>query len=257
MDSKPILRAEDLSVGYKGKALVTGLNFSLYRGSLVALVGRNGVGKSTLLRTITTELPPVKGEIFLDGTPLKEWSRRRLASEIAVVTTEHLQVGALTVRELVNLGRDPHTGRLGRMTAEDRRAVQEAMDAVGIAYKADEYVACLSDGERQKALIARALAQDTPLIVLDEPFSFLDVSARVEILGLLRRLCHEHNRALLYSSHDIAQALRMADLIWMLTPERKFVEGSPETLIREGTINLLFNNPGVRFDASQNDFVST
>lgn len=131
------------------------------------------------------------------------------------------------------------------------------MRQVGIEYKSDEYVACLSDGERQKALIARALAQDTQVIILDEPFSFLDVSARIEILRLVTDLCHRSGRAILFSSHDIAQALRMTDMIWMLTTDRRFITGTPQEIIRRGDIDRLFDTPGIAFDPTQNDFISS
>lgn len=257
MQKTPAIQAKDLSVGYRRKAILEHLYFSLMPGQIVALVGKNGVGKSTLIRTLTSELPPISGQVTLAGKPLPSWTRRQLASMVAVVTTDPLQVGALTVRELVSLGRDPHTGPLGRLGDEDRAAVDRAMQQVGIDYKRDEYVACLSDGERQKALIARALAQDTQVIILDEPFSFLDVSARIEILRLVADLCHSSGRAILFSSHDIAQALRMTDMIWMLTPDRRFITGTPQEIISHGDINRLFDTPGITFDPMQNDFISS
>lgn len=253
--NSPVLETRDLTIGYRRRPLVDDLSFTLNRGELTALIGRNGVGKSTLLRTLTGELPPVRGEVLLGGKPLRSWTRRQMASLVAIVTTDPVQAGALTVRELVSLGRDPHTGITGRLSADDRRIIDKAMSDTGIDYKADDYIACLSDGERQKALIARALAQDTPLVVLDEPFSFLDVSARVEILGLLTALCRE-GKSIVYSSHDVSQALRMADRIWMLTPQREFVSGTPRELIDSGNIGRLFDTPGVKFDPSQNDFTA-
>ena len=257
MQTTPVIQAHGLSVGYRRKAILEHLDFSLMPGQLVALVGKNGVGKSTLIRTLTSELPPISGQVTLAGKPLHSWTRRQLASMVAVVTTDPLQVGALTVRELVSLGRDPHTGPLGRLGDEDRAAVDKAIQQVGIDYKRDEYVACLSDGERQKALIARALAQDTQVIILDEPFSFLDVSARIEILRLVSDLCHSSGCAILFSSHDIAQALRMTDMIWMLTSDRRFITGSPQEIINRGDIDLLFDTPGIAFDPAQNDFISS
>lgn len=256
MEHPKVLEAVNLTIGYRRRPIVEGLNFAMCAGELTALIGRNGVGKSTLLRTITGELPPISGEVLLEGRRLGEWPRRQLASKIAIVTTEPLQVGALTVRELVALGRDPHTGFSGRLNDDDKRIVAQAMQAVGINYKSDDFVACLSDGERQKALIARALAQDTPIIILDEPFSFLDVSARIDILRTLGRLCREQGKSILYSSHDVAQALRMAENVWMFTPDRRFIAGSPESLISSGDINRLFDTEGVRFDAAQNDFIA-
>lgn len=257
MNDSAIISAHELTVGYRRKPVLSNLNFDIHSGQLIALVGRNGVGKSTLLRTLTSDLAPVSGGLTLMNRPLAQYKPRELASKIAVVTTEPLQVGALKVVELVSLGRDPHTGFTGHLSASDRRIVGQAMQATGIAFKADSYVAHLSDGERQKALIARALAQDTPIIVLDEPFSFLDVAARIDILHTLIELCHTSNRAIIYSSHDIAQALRMADMVWMLTPAGKLITGTPAELIAGNQIDSLFDNANVRFDATQNDFISS
>lgn len=256
MPAAPLISAAGLSVGYRRKTILADLSFDILPGSLIALVGRNGVGKSTLLRTLTADLRPLGGSLMLEGKPLDSYPPRRLAAKIAVVTTEPLQVGALTVRELVSLGRDPHTGITGHLTADDREAVDSAIEAIGITPLADKFMARLSDGERQKALIARALAQDTPLIILDEPFSFLDVSARIEILSLLRDLCHSRRRAILFSSHDIAQALRMADAVWMLSPDRRLITGTPEEIKHNHLIDNLFDNPNVCFDPRQNDFVA-
>lgn len=257
MNESAIISARGLTVGYRRKPILSNLDFDISSGRLIALVGRNGVGKSTLLRTLTSDLAPLGGTLTLMGKPLADYRPRELASRIAVVTTEPLQVGALKVAELVSLGRDPHTGFTGRLSTSDRSIVDRAMEATGIAFKADSYVAHLSDGERQKALIARALAQDTPVIVLDEPFSFLDVAARIDILRTLTELCHTSHRAILYSSHDIAQALRMADLVWMLTPTGKLITGSPAELIAGNQIDSLFDDANVRFDATQNDFISS
>lgn len=256
MKETPLLEAIDLTIGYRSKALTAPLSLTLRRGELTALIGRNGAGKSTLLRTLTGELKPISGQVLLLGRPFADHSRKQRAAVIAIVTTDPLQVGALTVEELVALGRDPHTGLTGRLEEADRRAIAEAMKAVGISHKKGEFVACLSDGERQKALIARALAQDTPLIILDEPFSFLDVAARIDILRTLRRLSSEQGKCILFSSHDVSQALRMAERVCMFTADGSFLASTAEQLITSGEINELFDNDGVRFDPSQTDFVA-
>lgn len=256
MPLSPLISARGLSVGYRRKTILSDLSFDILPGQLIALVGRNGVGKSTLLRTLTADLQPVAGQLLVEGCDIASIPPRRLAAKIAVVTTEPLQVGALTLRELVSLGRDPHTGITGHLTADDRRAVDDAIRAIGIEELADSFMARLSDGERQKALIARALAQDTPIIILDEPFSFLDVSARIEILTLLRSLCRDSGKAILFSSHDIAQALRMADSLWMLSPDRRLITGTPSEIKENHSIDHLFDDPNVCFDPLQNDFVA-
>ena len=252
----PLLATRSLCVGYGKRPLAGPLGFTLRAGQLTALIGCNGVGKSTLLRTITGELPAISGRVEICGRDLRSIAGRHRAELVAIVTTERLQVGALTVRELVALGRDPHTGFSGRLSGEDRAVADRAMRSVGITHKADSFIAELSDGERQKAMIARALAQETPLIVLDEPFSFLDVAARIEILGMLGRLARDHGKGILFSTHDVAQALRMADRIFMLTPGRQFIEGTPGELTASGAINRLFTTPGITYDPVQHDFIS-
>lgn len=255
METSPILTAESLSVGYNRNALLSGLDLQLLRGKTVALVGGNGIGKSTLLRTLTGELKPVGGTVRIAGVPLQEWNRRRLARTLAIVTTDREADPAWTVSDLVRLGRDPHTGFLGRLSSADRDAVDKAIADMRIEDKATKRLGTLSDGERQKAFIARALAQDAELIVLDEPFSFLDPGARVETLALLTSLAKRDDKAILFSSHDVAQALRMAETLWMITPDRRFISGTPASLKASGEIENLFDNRSVRFDPAQNDFV--
>jgi iron complex transport system ATP-binding protein len=250
-----LLSSIDLCVGYKGKPLVSNLSFSLCKGEVTALLGSNGVGKSTLLRTITGELPIISGSVLICGKPISSYSRKELARTVAIVTTERIFAGGLTVRELVSLGRHPHTGALGRFSVADYEIIDAAMKAVSIEHKSDTPLAELSDGERQKSMLARAIAQETPLIIMDEPFSFLDVAARIDILSLLKRIAHSEHKGILFSSHDVAQALRMADNLWLLTPNRKFVSGTPANLIESGAIKNLFSSASIKFDPIQNDFV--
>lgn len=249
------LRTEHLAVGYKGTALLKDLDLQLRYGEVVALVGQNGVGKSTLLRTLTGEQKPIAGEIYIEGQLLTVLSRRELARKIAVVTTDRDVAGGLLAREIVYMGRHPHTDLLSRFSETDHNAVEDAMRLTGIVHKSSSRYDELSDGERQKVMIARALAQQTPVIILDEPFSFLDTAARVEILDLLKRLAAERNTAILFSSHDVAQALRMTDYMWLLTPQRELLRGTPQQLIANKGIERLFPGNVVHFDAVQNDFV--
>ena len=189
-----IFATHNLAVGYRnGKNTVTllkGLNLNLEQGKLVALLGQNGAGKSTLLRALTCDERPLDGSIEVNGRNLQEMSQKDRSRLIGLVSTERIQAGALTVTELVGLGRQPHTGFLGRLDDEDRVIVRQSMADAGIIGKADEYMASLSDGERQKAMIARALAQQTPIIILDEPTAFLDVASRIETMRLLQTLAH-------------------------------------------------------------------
>ena len=203
-----IYTTHDLAVGYRnGKTAVTllhGLNLSLEKGKLVALLGQNGAGKSTLLRALTCDERPLSGTIEVNGWNLADMSQKDRSRLIGLVSTERIQAGALTVTELVGLGRQPHTGFLGRLDDEDHEIVRQAMEDAGIIGKAGEYMSSLSDGERQKAMIARALAQQTPIIILDEPTAFLDVASRIETMRLLQTLAHERGKAVLLSSHDIS-----------------------------------------------------
>lgn len=250
------LSVNNLSVGYDKKSILSQLTLTLLSGEVVALIGRNGAGKSTLLKTITGELPPLSGNITIDGADLKSYSRKKLAKHIAIVTTERMMAGGMTVEEIVAMGRHPHIGLFGILSAEDKRIVKEAMEAVDITYKRDAYFAELSDGERQKCMIARALAQQSPIIILDEPFSFLDPAARIEIMSLLKSIAREKDAAILLSSHDVAQAARMADKIWLLGADKSVIADTPATLMRNNLMDKMFNKKSIVFDMTQHDFVA-
>ena len=249
---KPIFTTHDLAVGYrKGKNTVTllrGLNLVLEKGKLVALLGQNGAGKSTMLRALTSDEPPLNGSIEVDGKNLMDLSQKDRSRLIGLVSTERIQAGALTVTELVGLGRQPHTGFLGRLDDEDREIIRQSMADAGIIGKADDYVASLSDGERQKAMIARALAQQTPIIILDEPTAFLDVASRIETMRLLQTLAHNRGKAVLLSSHDISQSLMLADELWLITTDRQVITGTTTELVADGAMNRLFTNKSIHFN---------
>ena len=253
-----ILTTENLAVGYRnGKHQVTllkGLNLSLEKGRLVALLGQNGAGKSTLLRAITADERPLDGTISVNGKNLLEMSQKDRSRLIGLVSTERIQAGALTVTELVGLGRQPHTGFLGRLDAEDHEIVRQAMTDAGIIDKANEYMASLSDGERQKAMIARALAQQTPIIILDEPTAFLDVASRIETMRLLQTLAHDRGKAVLLSSHDISQSLMLADELWLITTDRQVLTGTTRQLVTDGAMDRLFANRDIRFNSTILDY---
>lgn len=254
-DNRTPIIAENLAIGYDGNPLTSGLDLELQGGIVTALLGSNGTGKSTLIKTLSGDLPAIEGRVWLRGRPVMEIQRKERARMLALVTTGSGMTGGLRVSELVELGRHPHTGYFGRISGSDREAVEAAMQAVGISHKRDSFVASLSDGERQKAMIARALAQECPVVIMDEPFSFLDVSARIEILRMLRDIAAERGTAILYSTHDVAQAMRMADYAWMFFPDRRFASGTPSALIERGDIDRLFDNPAIRFSRTENDFV--
>ena len=205
---------EQLSVGYKGfSPVVTDINVEIKSGELTCLIGPNGIGKSTLLKTLTGFLPKLGGRLLLDGRDIDLLSQRERAKYISIVLTYKADVQNLSVAEMVGMGRMPYTGFWGKLNADDREIVAEAINMVGINHLKDRMVQTLSDGERQKVMIAKALAQQTPIILLDEPTSFLDFPSKVEMLQLLHRLAKETNKVVFLSTHDLELALRIADLL--------------------------------------------
>ena len=203
-----------LSVGYKvGHSVVSDINLTLQSGQLACLIGENGVGKSTLLKTLTGFLPKLEGSLLLDGKDISEFSQRALARQISIVLTQKPDVQNLTVEEIVGLGRSPYTGFFGKLHANDQQIVDESITAVGIEKLKNRMIQTLSDGERQKVMIAKALAQQTPVIFLDEPTAFLDFSSKVETFQLLQRMAHEMGKLVLLSTHDLELAVRFSDTL--------------------------------------------
>lgn len=203
---------EQLSVGYKGfSPVVTDINVEIKSGELTCLIGSNGIGKSTLLKTLTGFLPKLGGRLLLDGRDIDLLSQCERAKYISIVLTYKTDVQNLSVAEMVGMGRMPYTGFWGKLNADDREIVAEAINMVGINHLKDRMVQTLSDGERQKVMIAKALAQQTPIILLDEPTSFLDFPSKVEMLQLLHRLAKETDKVVFLSTHDLELALRIAD----------------------------------------------
>ena len=203
---------EQLSVGYKGfSPVVAGINVEIKSGELTCLIGPNGIGKSTLLKTLTGFLPKLGGRLLLDGRDIDLLSQRERAKYISIVLTYKTDVQNLSVAEMVGMGRMPYTGFWGKLNADDREIVAEAINMVGINHLKDRMVQTLSDGERQKVMIAKALAQQTPIILLDEPTSFLDFPSKVEMLQLLHRLAKETDKVVFLSTHDLELALHIAD----------------------------------------------
>ncbi len=253
-----MLSTIDLSVGYRnGKhvaEVLNHLNLSLYAGELVCLFGANGIGKSTLLRTISGVQPALGGVIEIKSRDLTAYSSKELSKLIGIVYTDRTLAGALTVEELVSLGRQPYTGFFGRLGDYDHKIVCDAIETVGMSHKSRDYVATLSDGERQKAMIARALAQKTPIIILDEPTAFLDVASRIETMRLLRQLAQSQQKAVLLSTHDVGLSLPLADRLWLVTAGSTVIEGPISQLIADGTLNSLFLNSNVAFDSAVMDF---
>ena len=242
---------KDLAIGYPGKhsvkTVAEGIIDTLQSGCLTCLLGENGAGKSTLLRTLAGFQPALKGTIEILGKPLEQYKEKELATVIGVVLTERTTVQNMTVAELVGMGRSPYTNFWGRMSEEDNAKVSEAMDMVGIGALAGRQVQTLSDGERQKAMIAKALAQETPIIFLDEPTAFLDYPSKVEMLQLLRRLAVDMDKTIFLSTHDLELALQIADRLWVMGKGSGVVAGTPEQLAQDGTLERYFARKGVTF----------
>ncbi len=262
MKRAPVISAQHLDIGYHTggdgiKRVHTDLNIALYAGELTCLLGANGAGKSTLLRTLSGAQPSLAGDVCINDKPLKDISRHILSQTIGVVLTDKTAIGGLTVREVVALGRQPHTGFFGILTSHDKQVVEDSLEACGIADKGTRYMASLSDGERQKVMIAKALAQECPIVLLDEPTAFLDIVSRIEVMSLLHRIATEHNRAILLSTHDIEQALVLSDRLWLLSRESGLTSGVTEDLILSGCLNNLFPHSDIHFDPLHGSYYPT
>lgn len=248
-----------LEIGYQtrqsGLVLVAGpMNLEVFGGELASLIGPNGSGKTTLIRTISTMQEPLSGQVQILGKPVRRLKRKELSKMLSLVLTEQQVPGNMKVRELVSLGRYPHTGWFAQLTPTDIAHITWAMKITGIMDFANRTVVTLSDGERQKVMIARALAQDTPAILLDEPTAHLDIPNRVAIIILLRKLARETGKAILMSTHELELALQASDRLWLIRDDKTAVSGTPEDLVLEGEIERTFSDELVRFDVSSGTF---
>ena len=242
-----MLTTSSLSIGYH-TPLASDLNLELRPAELACLIGPNGAGKSTLLRTLAGMEKPLGGEIWLGGESLGSLTPLEVAKRLAIVLTARVESPLLTGRELVALGRHPYTDWLGRLSPRDEEAVQRAMQLTDTLRFSARPLAQLSDGERQKVMIARALAQEPKILLLDEPTAFLDLPRRVDLLQLLRRLARETGAAILLSTHDLDLALRLADRLWLLSAAGKMEVGLPEELALNGAVARVFYSEGAHFD---------
>lgn len=254
-----MLQTSALAIGYKNggktpRVVANQLNLQLNAGEFVCLVGPNGVGKSTLLRTVIGLQPKLAGEIQLSGRKLATYHPRELANQVSVVLTSPISVGAMRVDELVAMGRFPFTGLFDRMTDHDWDVVHETLRVVGVEKLSHRYIHTLSDGERQKVMIARALAQEPRLLVLDEPTAYLDLPGRVVVMDLLHDLASGKDKAVLTSTHELDLALRHADRIWLMNDEGQISQGAPEDLVLNGSFAQIFNRAGVHFDPLSGSF---
>ncbi|WP_348717191.1 ABC transporter ATP-binding protein [uncultured Alistipes sp.] len=244
-----MIRIEHLTLGYGGRNLLENVSAAIPAGSLTALLGRNGTGKSTLLRALAGLGERRGGRVRLDGTELDGIAPQRLAETVAFVATERVRIANLRCRDVVALGRAPYTNWIGRMQPGDTAVVTRALASVGMSDYADRTMERMSDGECQRVMIARALAQETPIILLDEPTSFLDLPNRYELCSLLAHLAHDEGKCILFSTHELDIALTLCDSVALIDPPQLYHLPTTE-MIRSGHIERLFSNDTVRFDAA-------
>jgi len=259
MNGPAILTCTGLSIGYRNqKAIVKevskDLNLSLQRGELVCLIGPNGSGKSTLIRTLTGIQPPLCGEVLLCDRKIAEFSPEERAKTLSVVLTSQVQAGFLTAFDIVALGRFPYTNWAGRLTDSDREIVYTALASVGAKDLAPRFIHEMSDGERQKVMIARALAQEPELMVLDEPTAFLDLPHKIETMRILRQVAQKTKKSILLSTHDLNLAIRCADQLWIIDRQGTMIAGTPEDLVLSGIFGSAFEIEGVHFDPVRGEF---
>lgn len=252
MKGKETISIKNLTIGYPGKGdvkvVASGICAGINSGELTCLLGANGVGKSTLLRTLSGFQPKLSGEICIEGKELGTYTDKQLSKVISVVLTEKCDIRNMTAVELIGLGRSPYTGFWGTLGKEDKAVVHRAIELVGIAHLANRMVHTLSDGERQKVMIAKALAQETPVIYLDEPTAFLDFPSKVEMMQLLHQLSRQTDKTIFLSTHDLELALQIADKIWLMDRVNGVTIGTPEDLSLDGSLSGFFARKGIAFD---------
>lgn len=242
-----MIRFQSLSLGYGSRILIDSLSATVKRGELTALVGRNGTGKSTLLRAIAGLGERKGGDILLGDKSIDSLSTAELATMVAFVTTDKVRIANLRCRDVIALGRAPYTNWIGRMQEQDEEIVMRSMELVGMSDYADKTMDRMSDGECQRIMIARALAQQTPIILLDEPTAFLDMPNRYELCTLLQRLAHEEQKCILFSTHELDIALALCDSIALISPPQLHLLPTEE-MVKSGYIEKLFTSGIVNFD---------
>ncbi len=257
LKAQHIIKTVNLSIGYASKkkvnTIAANLNIELGKGELVCLLGKNGIGKSTLLRTLTKVQPALSGEIFINNNNLKTLNSIDLAKSLSLVLTEHLPESNLSVYELVALGRQPYTNWVGNLSETDLKFIDNALEQTNTKHLTNSKYYELSDGQLQKVLIARALAQNTDIIILDEPTAHLDIHHTVETFALLKQLAKEFNKTIIISTHEINLALQLADILWLMTPSN-FRAGSTQSLIENNSLDQLFDSDLISFNKTLKQF---
>lgn len=250
------IKVKDLSIGYthpETKVLHENISFDIFPGDFVALIGSNGIGKSTLLRSLSNLQKPISGEVILHDKNIHQYSSSELAHEISLVLTNPPASKNLSVLEYISLGRFPHTNWLGHLTEKDKQAINQAIEITQVQDLIHEQCYALSDGQYQRIAIARAIAQDTPIIILDEPTSHLDMHHKVEVLKLLNTLAKEHNKSILFASHEIEWVIQVCNKIFVMMPgQAELME--TEELLESDMLNQLFEKEHIEFDKNTKRF---
>ena len=238
---KHYFETKDLAVGYNGSILIHDINIQIEKGKILTLIGPNGAGKSTILKTITKHLTPIKGTVSINRNEISQWTPREMAKQVAVVLTDRIRPELMTCAEVVAMGRYPYTNMLGRLTPEDRRIVVESLGRVHALDLTEQDFATLSDGQRQRILLARAICQEPEIIVLDEPTAYLDIRHKIELLDILREMAQEKDITVIMSLHEIDLAAKISDYLVCVKGETIAAFGKPEEMLRQGTIEKLYD----------------
>lgn len=236
-----VLKTNDLLIGYGNKAILPPINITLKEGDLVALIGPNGAGKSTLFKTLTAHIKQIEGNIELMGKDLSNYSSKEKARLIGLVLTSRPDDMFLTVYDVVASGRSPYTNYFGKIKREDEIIIHESLEIVGINNLKNRYFETLSDGEKQKVMIAKTIAQNTPIIFMDEPTAFIDYPSKIELFSLMKMLTKERNKTIIFSSHDLELLLRYTDDLWLLSKGKELISGKKSELMDKGFIKEYFN----------------
>lgn len=254
-----VLNITNLKIGYKSKkeedsVLLEDINLTVRQGEFICILGPNGCGKSTLLRTISGIQKPLAGNILVEGKELSLLERSDIAKIISIALTENISMGNISVYSLVSMGRYPYSHWLGILRDNDFNIIDHALEVTGMTAYKDKNYDELSDGLRQKAVIARALAQDTPVILLDEPTAFLDITSKLEVMQMLKTLANKFGKSIILSSHDLDLALQSADTIWLITNDRSIRVDVPEDLVLNGHFEKAFNRNEIKFQIEKGIF---
>lgn len=250
---KSLINITNLSIGYEKFAVLNGITASINSGELICLIGRNGEGKSTLIKTLCKLIPPISGSILIQDKNLEKIDDKEFSNLISVVLTSKITITNISVEEFIAFGRYPYTNWLAKLNKEDNKLVNRAIEMCGIEQLTKRDFSLLSDGEKQKVNIARAIAQNTPVIILDEPTAHLDLVNNIEIFKLLKELAHTHGKTIIFSTHYIELALQLADKICLLS-NGFFYSDTPKNSIKSGNIDQLFDKKSVKYNSTTNSF---